>query len=100
VGLEPAIPDKEGRHAKHPAIRDGKSIARPQSSQFDLSDTMHGYVAQCLTLAERDVSIKSYISTVKKLFYIELNILYFRIVQKLDWTSSKAINVLSPTLLA
>jgi hypothetical protein len=44
VGLKPAISVKEGRHAKHPAIGNGKSIACPQSSQFDLSDTMHGYM--------------------------------------------------------
>ena len=44
VGLEPAISDKECKHARHPAIGDGKSIACSQSSQFDLSDTMHGYM--------------------------------------------------------
>ena len=44
VGLEPAIPDKQGRRARHPAIGDSKSIARPQSSQLGLSDTMHGYM--------------------------------------------------------
>ena len=43
-GLEPEISDKECKHARHPAIGDGKSIACPQSSQFDLSDTMHGYM--------------------------------------------------------
>ena len=32
VGLEPAIPDKEGECAKRIAIGDGNSIARPQSS--------------------------------------------------------------------
>jgi hypothetical protein len=64
VGLEPATPDKEGKRAKRITIRDGNSIARSQSSQLDLSDTMHGYMTGqwtlCLTLAERDLRINSY----------------------------------------
>jgi hypothetical protein len=64
VGLEPATPDKEGERGKRITIGDGNSIARPQSSQLDLSDTMHEYKegqwSLCLTLAERDVRIKSY----------------------------------------
>ena len=54
MGLEPAIPDKEGRHAKHPAIGDVEMASTVKS--FDLSGTMHGYVTQGPALAERDVS--------------------------------------------
>jgi hypothetical protein len=37
-------PLTEGERAKRITIEDGNSIARPQSSQLDLSDTMHGYM--------------------------------------------------------
>ena len=54
VGFERAISDLEDRHAKHPAITDGKMKARSQSSQLDLPDTMHRYMDNVMTLAERD----------------------------------------------
>jgi hypothetical protein len=45
VGLKPVTPDKEGERAKRITSGADNSIARPQSSHLDLSDTMHGYKA-------------------------------------------------------